>query len=125
MFSNTLIPFIYDYIQQNPSILSADFSIPFSWVTYIFSDLSIDINNDHICDHIISFKDSHYGHFDHFGHYGLTQYGPEYGHHWCLWKDQEKCRSPMKAELNTSLTAPGALTHRLQRRTASKFQNGR
>ena len=45
------------------------------------------------------FHDGHFGHFEHFGHYGLTQYGPEYGHHWCLWKDQEKCRSPMKTEL--------------------------
>ena len=40
------------------------------------------------------FHDGHFSHFEHFGHYGLTQYGPEYGHHWCLWKDQEKCRSP-------------------------------
>ena len=47
-------------------------------VTYIFPDLSIDTNNDHI----IPFQDGHYGHFDHFGHYGLTQYGPEYGHYW-------------------------------------------
>ena len=45
------------------------------------------------------FHDGHFGHFEHFGYYGLTQYGPEYGHHWCLWKDQEKCRSPMKTEL--------------------------
>ena len=65
----------------------------------IFPALSIDTNNDHICGHIIPFHDGHLGHFEHFGHYGLTQYGPEYGHHWCLWKDQEKCRSPMKTEL--------------------------
>ena len=31
----------------------------------------------------------------------------------------------MKSELNTSLAAPGALAHRLQRRTACKIQNGR
>ena len=41
----------------------------------------------------------HNGHYGHFGHYDLTQYGPEYGHHWYLWKDQEKCRLPMKMEL--------------------------
>ena len=29
----------------------------------------------------------------------MTQYGRQYGHHWCLWKDHEKCRSPMKMEL--------------------------
>ena len=64
----------------------------------IFPALSIDTNNGHICGHIMPFHDSHYGHFDHFGYYGLTQYGPEYGHHWCLWKDQEKCRSTIKTE---------------------------
>ena len=31
--------------------------------------------------------------------YALTQYGHEYGHHLCQWKDQEKYRSPMKTEL--------------------------
>ena len=70
--------------------------IPFSWAICIYPALSIDTNNGHICGHIMPFHDSHYGHFDHFGYYGLTQYGPEYGHHWCLWKDQEKCRSTMK-----------------------------
>ena len=52
-----------------------------------------------ILGHITSFQDGHYGHFDHFGYDGLIQYGPEYGHHYYLWKDQEKCRSPMQTEL--------------------------
>ena len=75
------------------------FSFPFSWLTYIFPDLSIDTNNYYICGHFFSFYDGHLCHFDHFGHNGLIQYGLEYGHHGCLWKHQEKCRSPMKAEL--------------------------
>ena len=41
-----------------------------------------------------------YGHFGHFGHFGLTQYGPEYGIHWCLWKDQEKCSFYLKPKYN-------------------------
>ena len=32
-------------------------------------------------------------------HYGPTRYGHKYAHHWCLWKEQEKCRSPAKTEL--------------------------
>ena len=32
-------------------------------------------------------------------HYGPTRYGHKYAHHWCLWKEQKKCRSPAKTEL--------------------------
>ena len=75
------------------------FSIPFSQVIYIFPVLSIDTNDGHICGHIESGHNGHYGHFDLFGHYGPTRYGHKYAHYWCLWKEQEKCRSPTKTEL--------------------------
>ena len=29
----------------------------------------------------------------------MVECGHKYGNYWCLWKDQEKCRSPMKTEL--------------------------
>ena len=75
------------------------FQILFSQVIYIFPDLSIDTNNDHICGHNIPCQNGHYGHFDHFVHNGLNQYGHYHGHYCCLLKDQEKCRSPVKREL--------------------------
>ena len=40
----------------------------------------------------------HYGHFVNIDHYGLINYGPEYCRYWCLCEEQEKCRSPVKAE---------------------------
>ena len=38
------------------------FSIPFSWVIYIFPNLRIATIKDHICDHI---RPCESGHFDH------------------------------------------------------------
>ena len=75
------------------------FSIPFLQVIYIFPVLSIDTNDRHICSHIESGHNGHYGHFDLFGHYGPTRYGHKYAQYWCLWKEQEKCKSPTKTEL--------------------------
>ena len=68
-------------------------------MTYIFPDLSIDINDDHIQDHIES---GHYGQNGQNGPNGrhrMKKNGHKYSNYWCLWKDQEKCRSPMKTEL--------------------------
>ena len=70
----------------------------FSWVTYFFPDLSIDNNDDHIQGHI---ELGHHNQIDQNGHngrLGMICYGHKYGPYWCLWKDQKKCRSPMKTE---------------------------
>ena len=77
----------------------AFFSIPSSQVIYIFLAPSIKTNCDYIHGYIQPFHNGHFGHFDHFGHYGTTQYGHEYGHYWCLWKEHEKCRLPAKTVL--------------------------
>ena len=41
----------------------------------------------------------HYGHFVDIDHYGLAHYGHRFDRYWCLFEEQEKCRSTMKAEL--------------------------
>ena len=66
---------------------------------YIFPDLSIDTNNDHINSHIESGHCGQNGQNGHNGRFGTVYYGHKYGHYWCLLKDQEKCRSPVKTEL--------------------------
>ena len=50
------------------------FSIPFSQVIYIFSVLSIDTNDGHICGHIESGHNGDYGHLDLLGHHGPFLY---------------------------------------------------
>ena len=74
--------------------IHAVFSIPFSWAV-----LSIDTNIGHISGNIESGHNCQNGENGHNGHYGLTWYGHKYAHYWCLWKEQEKCRSPTKTEL--------------------------
>ena len=59
----------------------------------------MDTNNGRICGHSLSGHNGQFGHFDHFGHYGPPQYGQKYNQYWCLWREQEKCRSPAKTEL--------------------------
>ena len=41
----------------------------------------------------------HYGHFVDIDHYGLAHYGHRFDRYWCLFEEQEKCRSTVKAEL--------------------------
>ena len=41
----------------------------------------------------------HYGHFVDIDHYGLAHYGHRFDQYWCLFEEQEKCRSTVKAEL--------------------------
>ena len=59
----------------------------------------IDTNNDHINSHIESGHCGQNGQNGHNGRFGTVYYGHEYGHYWCLLKDQEKCRSPVKTVL--------------------------
>ena len=66
---------------------------------YIFPDLPIDSNNDHNNGHIDSGHYGQIGQNGHNGRFGMVYYGHKYGHYWCLLKDQEKCRSPVKTEL--------------------------
>ena len=65
----------------------------------IFPALSIDTNNDHIHGHIESEHDSQKGQNGQNGHYGMAEYGRNYSRNWCLWKEQEKYRSPEKTVL--------------------------
>ena len=57
----------------------AFFSIPFSWVIYIFPNLRIDTIIDHICNHIRPCHSGHFGHFDQYGHNSQTRNGHRNG----------------------------------------------
>ena len=66
---------------------------------HIFPVLRIDTNIGHIYGHIDACHNGHYGLFVENGHYGISQYGHRYGQYWRLCEEQEKCGSPVKAEL--------------------------
>ena len=66
---------------------------------YISPVLSMDTNIGYIFGHIEAGHNGQNGQNGQIGHCGLFSYGHKYGHYWCLWKEQEKCRSAAKTEL--------------------------
>ena len=66
---------------------------------YIFPVLCTDTNIANTHDHSVSGHNGQYWQNGHNGHYGMALYGHEYGQYWCLFEEQEKCRSVEKAEL--------------------------
>ena len=77
----------------------AIFSNQLSQVIYIFPVLCIDTIIGRIHGHMKPCNKDHYGHFVDIDHYGLAHFGHRFDRYWCLFEEQEKCRSTVKAEL--------------------------
>ena len=75
--------------------LSAKNLIPWQ-VICICPNLSIDTQLGHNHGYLWSGHNSHYGHNGRYGCSVIWPNGHKYGQVWCLLKEYEKCRSPVK-----------------------------